>query len=244
MKYDCLIIDDELEIASGVCEYFDLFGVRAHYVLTSEEALSFLRSNTVGLILLDVNLGQDSGFTLCKTLRETLDIPILFVSARTSNEDMLLGLGIGGDDYITKPYSLSVLLAKVKAILKRYSSEKEKSKLQIDAATARIYLNNAPLELKNMEYKLLKYLMDNKINRCSQDRIIQTDSPFCAARHQSARARCTARMSVFRRGVRSQARQHVLSMRAPRFGYRVSGTRRGDRFPHHGAEAWPTMSWT
>ena len=162
MNYDCLIIDDELEIASGVCEYFDLFGVRAHYVLTSEEALSFLRTNTVGLILLDVNLGQDSGFTLCKTLRETLDVPILFVSARTSNEDMLLGLGIGGDDYITKPYSLSVLLAKVKAILKRYSSEKEKSKLQVDAATARIYLNNAPLELKNMEYKLLKYLMDNK----------------------------------------------------------------------------------
>jgi len=162
MNYDCLIIDDELEIASGVCEYFNLFEVRSHYVLTKDEALSFLCNNKVGLILLDVNLGQDSGFNLCKILRETLDIPILFVSARTSNEDMLLGIGIGGDDYITKPYSLSVLLAKVKAILKRYNSEKEKSKLHVDAASARIYLNNAPLELKNMEYKLLKYLMDNQ----------------------------------------------------------------------------------
>jgi len=162
MHYDCLIIDDELEIASGVCEYFNLFEVRSHYVLTKDEALAFLESNTVGLILLDVNLGQDSGFNLCKTLRETLDIPILFVSARTSNEDMLLGLGIGGDDYITKPYSLSVLLAKVKAILKRYSTKNEKAKLHVDAATARIYLNNVPLELKNMEYKLHKYLMENK----------------------------------------------------------------------------------
>ncbi|MCL2527109.1 MAG: response regulator transcription factor [Defluviitaleaceae bacterium] len=162
MHYDCLIIDDEQEIASGVCEYFNLFEVRSHYELTAEGAISFLDSNTAGLILLDVNLGSDSGFTLCKTLRETLDIPILFVSARTSNEDMLLGLGIGGDDYITKPYSLSVLLAKVKAILKRYSSPPEKSKLQLDTATARIYLNNTPLELKNMEYKLLKYLINNK----------------------------------------------------------------------------------
>jgi len=173
MNYDCLIIDDELEIASGACEYFNLFEVRSHYVLTAEDALSFLRENTVRLILLDVNLGQDSGFTLCKTLRETLDIPILFVSARTSNEDMLLGLNIGGDDYITKPYSLSVLLAKVKAVLKRHGGEKGKSRLQIDTATARIRLDGITLELKNMEYKLLKYLIDNKGRVVEKDELFQ-----------------------------------------------------------------------
>jgi len=175
MNYDCLIIDDELEIASGVCEYFNLFEVRSHYVCTAEDALSFLRDNTVRLVLLDVNLGQDSGFTLCKTLRETLDIPILFVSARTSNEDMLLGLNIGGDDYITKPYSLSVLLAKVKAVLKRYSGEKEttESRLYIHDTTARIHLDGVPLELKNMEYKLLKYLLDNKGRVVEKDELFQ-----------------------------------------------------------------------
>jgi len=175
MNYDCLIIDDELEIASGVCEYFNLFEVRSHYVLTAGDALLFLRDNTVRLVLLDVNLGQDSGFTLCKTLRETLSIPILFVSARTSNEDMLLGLNIGGDDYITKPYSLSVLLAKVKAVLKRYSGEKEKEehRLYIHDTTARIHLDGAPLELKNMEYKLLKYLLDNKGRVVEKEELFQ-----------------------------------------------------------------------
>jgi len=176
MNYDCLIIDDELEIASGASEYFNLFEVNTHYVTTAAGALSFLQDNTVRLILLDVNLGSDSGFALCKTLRETLDIPILFVSARTSNEDMLVGLNIGGDDYITKPYSLSVLLAKVKAILKRHGREgdtqKKETRLQIDTKTARILLDGVALDLKNMEHKLLKYLIDNK------GRVVEKDELF------------------------------------------------------------------
>jgi len=162
MNYDCLIIDDEQEVASGTCEYFNLFGVNSHYVLNADDAISFLRENTVSLILLDINLGNDSGFNLCKTLRETLDVPILFISARTSNEDMLLALNIGGDDYIQKPYSLSVLLAKVKAVLKRYGAKKTEGRLRVDAATERITLDGKALQLKHMEYKLLKYLIDNK----------------------------------------------------------------------------------
>jgi len=173
MNYDCLIIDDEFDIAAGACEYFNLFEVKSHYVLTAEDALAFLAENTVRLILLDVNLGNDSGFTLCKTLRETMDIPILFISARTSNEDMLLGLNIGGDDYITKPFSLSVLLAKVKIALKRYGGQQAESRLQIDAKTGRILLDDVALELKNMEYKLLKYLIDNKGRVVEKDELFQ-----------------------------------------------------------------------
>lgn len=162
MHYDCLIIDDETEVASGTCEYFNLFEVSAAYALSADDALSFLRENTVSLILLDINLGQGSGFTLCKTLRETLDIPILFISARTSSEDMLLALSIGGDDYIQKPFTLSVLLAKVKAVLKRYGAKKTEGRLRVDTVTERIYLDGVALTLKNREYKLLKYLLDNK----------------------------------------------------------------------------------
>jgi two-component system response regulator RegX3 len=174
-KYDCLVIDDEAELAAGVSEYFNLFEVKTHYVTDSDSALAFLRKNTVSLILLDINLGQSSGFNLCKNIRETLDIPILFVSARTSNEDMLLALNIGGDDYIHKPFTLSVLLAKVKAVLKRYGATPQannQSRLRIDFATERIYLDNEVLELKNMEYKLLKYLIDNK------GRIVNKDELF------------------------------------------------------------------
>jgi len=163
VNYDCLIIDDELEIASGTCEYFNLFDVKTAFVTSAKDSLVFLQENNVKLILLDVNLGDDSGFTLCKTLRETVQVPILFVSARTSNEDMLIGLTIGGDDYITKPFALSVLLAKVKAILKRHGGkDKKESRLKIDEKTARILLDGVKLDLKNMEYKLLKYLFENK----------------------------------------------------------------------------------
>jgi len=173
MDYDCLIIDDELEVAAGTCEYFNLFEVSSHYALNAEDALSFLRENTVSLVLLDINLGENSGFSVCKTLRETIDVPILFISARTSHEDMLLALNIGGDDYISKPFSLSVLLAKVKAVLKRYGTKKAEGRLRIDAATERIMLDGAALQLKNMEYKLLKYLLDNKGRVVGKDELFE-----------------------------------------------------------------------
>ena len=119
MHYDCLIVDDETAIASSTSEYFNLFELSSAYVTSYEQCIDFLKENTVSLLLLDINLGDRSGFGLCKKLREQTDIPILFISARTSDDDILTALNIGGDDYITKPYTLSVLLAKVKAVLKR-----------------------------------------------------------------------------------------------------------------------------
>ena len=120
MKYDCLIIDDETELADNTAEYFNMFGVESKAVYTAEDAIDFLEKNSTKLILLDINLGDSSGFELCKRLRKEYDIPILFISARSSDDDMVIALNIGGDDYITKPYSLSVLYAKVKVVLKRY----------------------------------------------------------------------------------------------------------------------------
>jgi len=170
MNYDCLIIDDEMELAHSTCEYFNLFDISTGYALTFDDALEFLNEHTVNVILLDINLDKESGFALCKRLRETTDVPILFISARTSNEDILLALNIGGDDYIQKPYSLSILLAKVRAVLKRHISKESKELkeanevkvLRMDPTTERIYLDGKPLDLTNMEYKLLKYLMENE----------------------------------------------------------------------------------
>ncbi|MBD5483251.1 MAG: response regulator transcription factor [Lachnospiraceae bacterium] len=119
MDVQCLIVDDEVELAQMTCEYFEMFGVSCKYVESAQECLAFLAENTAGLILLDINLVNESGFSLCKKIRETLDIPILFISARDSDSDVLIALNIGGDDYIKKPYSLSVLLAKVQVVLKR-----------------------------------------------------------------------------------------------------------------------------
>lgn len=125
MDVQCLIVDDEIELAEMTREYFEMFGVSCACCASAQECLDFLNGHTAGLILLDINLVEESGFSLCKKIRETSDIPILFVSARDSDSDVLIALNIGGDDYIKKPYSLSVLLAKVQVVLKRMEAARQ-----------------------------------------------------------------------------------------------------------------------
>lgn len=166
MYYDCLIVDDEEAIAQTTSEYFNLFELKAAYVTGYEECLNFLKENTAALILLDINLGEMSGFALCKKLREQLDIPILFISARTSDDDILTALNIGGDDYIQKPYTLSILFAKVKAMLKRCAPAPvpdilKLGNVEIDRNARRVLVDGAPVKLKEMEFKLLSYLAQN-----------------------------------------------------------------------------------
>lgn len=125
MNDKVLVIDDDEVIAQSTAEYFNMFDIKTAYVTSFEEAVEFLEEKQVSLLLLDINLGEKSGFELCKRVREHYDMPILFISARTSDDDVLTALNIGGDDYIKKPYTLNVLLAKVKAILSRYEKARE-----------------------------------------------------------------------------------------------------------------------
>lgn len=166
MKYTCLVIDDEKILADSTCEYLSLFGVPSIVCYSTEEARSFLKSNSIQIVLLDINLGDGSGFELCKEIRETLDVPIVFISARTSDDDKIVALNIGGDDYIQKPYSLGVLLAKVKAILKRYSKNSVVSYsdgyLTVDFQEKQVYVNKKPIKLTYLEFKLLTYLIENQ----------------------------------------------------------------------------------
>lgn len=166
MKYQCLVVDDEKPLADSTAEYFNLFGIHTMAVYDAESCLYFLQENAVDIILLDINLKQESGFKLCQKLRQTTQIPIFFISARQSDDDVLLGLTIGGDDYIKKPYKLSILLAKVKAVLKRYAIQEEATyhskQFEIDLKANRVIKNGIPLKLKAMEYKLFCYLVYNK----------------------------------------------------------------------------------
>jgi len=169
MRYDCLIVDDEKELAQATSEYFNMFEVKTATVQSGKECLKFLSKNEVDVILLDINLENESGFELCRIIRRELEIPILFISARKSDDDVLLALNIGGDDYINKPYSLSILLAKVKAVLKRLRvSLKEAKKeiqienLRIELDSRKVYVNGVDVVLKTKEFHLLCYLIENK----------------------------------------------------------------------------------
>lgn len=169
MKYDCLIIDDEKLLADSTAEYFNLFGVKTAVVYSACECRNFFIEHTAQLLLLDINLGDGSGFELCKELRVKTEIPILFISARTSDDDKIAALNIGGDDYIQKPYSLGVLLAKVKVVLKRYGRNMDNNYfdgyLTIDHNARQVLIEGKPVKMTSLEFKLLSYLArhENKV---------------------------------------------------------------------------------
>jgi DNA-binding response OmpR family regulator len=123
--YDCLLVDDEEASSLATCEYFGMFQVSVFWAQDAEACMDFFKKHTTDLILLDINLADTSGFDLCKRLRKITNVPIIFISARHSDDDKLLALSIGGDDFLQKPYSFSVLLAKVKVILMRYRQSNE-----------------------------------------------------------------------------------------------------------------------
>ena len=171
MNYNCLIIDDEQDLSRMTQEYFEMFGVTCAVAATSEECLSFLEENSADIFLLDINLGNESGFALCKQLREKYDTPILFISARQSDDDVLVALNIGGDDYIKKPYTLSVLLAKVKVQLKRLEAMKQLGGASaqvsdeiftIDSATMSCTVEGKTVQLKSKEFQLLSCLYSHR----------------------------------------------------------------------------------
>ena len=173
MHYNCLIIDDETDLAKMTCEYFQAFDVTCAWMDTSEKYFSFIKENTADLLLLDINLQEESGFSLCKKIREQSDIPILFISARQSDDDVLIALNIGGDDYIKKPYTLSVLLAKVKVMLKRMKSNQSQTEcvgsaelscgnFRLEEGTLKAFVKGREVVLKAKEFRLLKCLFEHR----------------------------------------------------------------------------------
>jgi two-component system, OmpR family, response regulator RegX3 len=174
-RYDCLIVDDEEALSKSTCKYFNMFGVKTFWAADEQACYDFLKDNKADLILLDINLGQQSsGFEICRKLRETTNIPILFISARTSDDDVLLALNIGGDDYIQKPYALSIILAKVKTVLKRYRGDDHALRFgsfKLDLVTEKLVQDGSEIKLKAMEYKLLAYLVKNKNRPLSKEEL-------------------------------------------------------------------------
>lgn len=184
--YKVLMIDDDEVIAQTTCEYLNMFDVKTAYVTSYEAATEFLDKNLVSLLLLDINLGDKSGFDLCRKVRENYDMPIFFISARTSDDDVLIALNIGGDDYIKKPYTLSILLAKVKTVLARYEREASAKNnsaakvnndlsedIRLDTNTHKLMVKGEPVSLKAMEYKMLLYLVENRGRVVTKDELLK-----------------------------------------------------------------------
>ena len=164
-----LIIEDDADIAAIERDYLELSGYEVAICADGTAGLSMALNEKYDLLLLDLMLPGTDGFAICRRVREVRDIPILMVTALGKDVDKIRGLGFGADDYIEKPFSPSVLVARVKAHLAQYQRLKsqpseEPKLLTVGPLTAapeqhRICKNGAELGLKNKEYELLLFLM-------------------------------------------------------------------------------------
>ncbi len=163
-----LIIEDDADIAAIERDYLELSGYQVSVCTDGASGLSAALEQPFDLLLLDLMLPEVDGFTICRKVREVKDIPILMVTALGKDVDKIRGLGYGADDYIEKPFSPSVLVARVKAHLAQYRRLKPSAAettlltvgpLTADTACHQITKNGAAVPLKNKEYELLLFLM-------------------------------------------------------------------------------------
>lgn len=168
-----LIVDDEENIRNLLSVYLKKEGFNIYHAGNGVEALNVVRNNEIHLIILDIMMPVMDGFETLKILRRDSDVPVMMLSARAEDEDKLFALGFGADDYETKPFSPKVLVAKIKAKVKRiYGSEnKEKAidideliigSLNINEKAHKVILNKEELNLSPTEFLLLVYFVKNK----------------------------------------------------------------------------------
>ena len=160
-----LVIEDESSIADNITYALKSEGFTATWVNLGQTGLDLLAANTVDLVILDVGLPDINGFEVCKNIRKNSEVPIIFLTARGEEIDRVVGLEIGGDDYVVKPFSPRELVARVKVILKRHYAPNPQTNTQnnftLIHAKRRISYCNIELELTTYEYGILALLLNH-----------------------------------------------------------------------------------
>lgn len=172
-----LIAEDDEKIAQLEKDYLESSGYGVAIIKEGKKVIPELMKHDYNLVLLDIMLPGCSGYDICRTIREEIDIPILMVTARAEAVDVIRGLGLGADDYITKPFDPSQLVARVRSHLKRYerltagrdSGKRETSEPErivvddvvIEPRTWKVWKNGNELKLPNREFELLRFLAEN-----------------------------------------------------------------------------------
>ena len=171
-----LAIDDDRGILNVIRKALEKEGHQVD-ILDDPEKLDFRRLNDYQLLLLDVMMPGTDGFSLCRRIRDQVDCPILFVTAKTDEADLMTGLGIGGDDYITKPFSLMALVSKVNALMRRLSKVQAQimssGEITVHMKTMQVYKGDEPVTLSKKEFSLLLYLWENAGQIVSKESILE-----------------------------------------------------------------------
>lgn len=179
MKQHILIVEDEAAIADTIIYALRTENFAWTHRLLGSEALADLRTAPFDLVVLDVGLPDCNGFELCRELRTFSQIPVIFLTARDAEIDRIVGLEIGADDYVTKPFSPRELVARIRTILRRTAPPADSavappdSPLHIDAAGQRIHYHGVPLDLTRNEFLLLKVLAEEPTRIFSRLQLMQ-----------------------------------------------------------------------
>jgi two-component system OmpR family response regulator len=174
-----LVVDDEPNIRDLLTTSLKFNGFSVYAVSNGNDAVLAAEKGKPDIILLDVMLPDQSGFAVTKKIRSMgIDVPVLFLSARDETEDKITGLTVGGDDYITKPFSLDEIVARINAILRRTQKvETEESVLEVGEISMNedaheVFVNGDTVEFSPTEYKLLRFLMTNANRVMSKGQIL------------------------------------------------------------------------
>ena len=183
-RHRVLIVEDEQDIAGLIKHTLERSGdTEASVVGSGDAALKFVSDQPPDLIILDLNLPVVSGVEVCRILQSRADgrhVPIIMLTARTSEDDRVTGLELGADDYVTKPFSLRELTARVKAVLRRSSVKDDQplanyrgTNLVADFEAVSVEVNRETIRLTRREFELLRYLVQNKNRVVSRDRLLE-----------------------------------------------------------------------
>lgn len=182
MAKKVLVVDDEKLIVKGIRFSLLQDGMEVDCAYDGEEALNRAKTNSYDMILLDVMLPKMDGFEVCQAIREFSDVPIVMLTAKGDDMDKILGLEYGADDYITKPFNILEVKARIKAIMRRTSPERapqvqssviEKGDIKLDCDSRRLFINDNEINLTAREFELLEILIKNENKVYSRESLLK-----------------------------------------------------------------------
>ena len=182
MAKKVLVVDDEKLIVKGIRFSLLQDGMEVDCAYDGEEALNMAKANSYDMILLDVMLPKMDGFEVCQAIREFSDVPIVMLTANGDDMDKILGLEYGADDYITKPFNILEVKARIKAIMRRTSPERapqvqssviEKGDIKLDCDSRRLFINDNEINLTAREFELLEILIKNENKVYSRESLLK-----------------------------------------------------------------------
>ncbi|MBP3441521.1 MAG: response regulator transcription factor [Clostridia bacterium] len=175
---EILIVDDDKDLSFIISEMLEDHGYSVKTAESGERAFELLSRHSFHLILLDINLPDTTGLELCKELRQVSQVPVIFASARTSENDRITGFDIGGDDYLPKPYSMKELLSRVNALIRRTYRFSEEEKIVsfgdvcVNITSRSVTRNGSAVSLSLREFDLLSYLCEHKNTALAKEKLL------------------------------------------------------------------------